>query len=158
MLFPSIFNDDLFDGFFGFPFPEERRVQRNEARPARPERKFYGHQGQALMKTDVRETDKAYIVEMDLPGFSKEDVNVTLENGYLTIAAEKHSENEEKKEGKYIRKERYVGTCQRSFYVGEDVTEEDIKAAFKEGVLSLDIAKKVEQPKIEEKKTISIEG
>ncbi len=158
MLFPSIFNDDLFDGFFGFPFPEERRIPKNEQHPARPERKLYGHQGQALMKTDVRETDAAYIVEMDLPGFNKNDVQVTLENGYLTVAAEKHEENEEKKEGKYIRKERYVGNCQRSFYVGEDVTEEDIKAAFKEGVLSLDIAKKVEQPKIEEKKTISIEG
>ena len=158
MLFPSIFNDDLFDGFFGFPFPEDNRGRKNETRPAPPDRKFYGHQGQALMKTDVRETDAAYIVDIDLPGFSKDDVNVTLENGYLTVAAEKNEEHEEKKEGTYIRKERYVGTCQRSFYVGDDVTEEDIKAAFKEGVLSIDIAKKVEQPKIEQKKTISIEG
>ena len=115
MLFPSIFNDDLFDGFFGFPFPEERRPERRDQKPARPDRKFYGHQGQALMKTDVRETDKAYLVEMDLPGFNKDDVNVTLENGYLTVSAEKHEEHEEKKEGTYIRKERYVGSCQRSF-------------------------------------------
>ena len=157
MLFPSVFNDDLFDGFFGFAFPDDGR-RKNETRPAQQNRRFYGHQGQALMKTDVRETPEAYIVDMDLPGFSKEDVNVTLENGYLTVSAEKSEEHEEKKEGTYLRKERYVGTCQRSFYVGDDVTEEDIKAAFKEGVLSIDIAKKIEQPKVEEKKTISIEG
>ena len=111
-----------------------------------------------MMKTDVKETDEGYEVDVDLPGFKKEEIKLNLENGYLTIATEKALEKkQENKKGKVLRQERYSGTMQRSFYVGDSVTEEDIKAKYENGVLSLMIPKK-EQQKVNEKKQILIEG
>ena len=112
------------------------------------------------MKTDVKETDTEYELEMDLPGFTKDEVSASVENGYLTITAAKgvDKDEQEKETHKYIRRERYAGACQRSFYVGEDVTEADIKGEFKHGILKLHIPKKEVQPAVEERKYISIEG
>ena len=113
------------------------------------EKKLYGRKASHVMKTDIRELDNGYEVVVDLPGFTKDEVQATLENGYLTISAEKglDKDEKEKESGRYIRKERYAGACSRSFYVGEDITEEDIKAEFKHGLLKLFVPK-----------TISIEG
>ena len=159
MLLPSIFGNDLFDNFFGFPFDDERQERRQENTAAQEREnlpaKRYFRPGQGLMKTDIRETEHAFELEIDLPGFAKEDVKVALHEGYLTVSAEKSEENEEKKEGRYLRKERFVGSCERRFYVGDEVTEEDIKAEFKSGVLQLTIAKKEAKP-VNEKKYISI--
>ena len=149
MLMPSIFNDNVFDDFFDFPFYDDRA-----------EKKLYGHHAANLMKTDIQEHDDGYTLEMDLPGFKKEEIQVELNNGYMTISAAKGLDEDEKdkKSGKYIRRERYTGSCQRSFYVGEDVTEEDIKAEFKHGILKLFIPKKEAKPAVEQKKYVSIEG
>ena len=149
MLMPSIFNDNVFDDFFDFPFYDDRA-----------EKKLYGHHAANLMKTDVQEHDDGYTLEMDLPGFKKEEIQIELNNGYMTISAAKGLDEDEKdkKSGKYIRRERYTGSCQRSFYVGEDVTEEDIKAEFKHGILKLFVPKKEVKPAVEQKKYVSIEG
>ena len=149
MLMPSIFNDNVFDDFFDFPFYDDRA-----------EKKLYGHHAANLMKTDVQEHDDGYTLEMDLPGFKKDEIQVGLNNGYMTISAAKGLDEDEKdkKSGKYIRRERYTGSCQRSFYVGEDVTEEDIKAEFKHGILKLFVPKKEVKPAVEQKKYVSIEG
>ena len=107
---------------------------------------------------DVKETDTSYELDVDLPGYKKEDVSAKLEDGYLTISASRNANNDEKdKEGRYIRRERFTGQCSRSFYVGEGVTQEDIKARFENGILKLSIPK-VEKKQVEEKKYISIEG
>ena len=149
MLMPSIFNDNVFDDFFDFPFYDDRA-----------EKKLYGPHAANLMKTDIQEHDDGYTLEMDLPGFKKDEIQIELNNGYMTISAAKGlDENEkDKKSGKYIRRERYTGSCQRSFYVGEDVTEEDIKAEFKHGILKLFVPKKEAKPAVEQKKYVSIEG
>ena len=149
MLMPSIFNTNLFDDFFDFPFYDDRA-----------EKKLYGHHAANLMKTDIQEHDDGYTLEMDLPGFKKDEIKVELNNGYMTISAAKGLDEDEKdkKSGKYIRRERYTGSCQRSFYVGEDVTEEDIKAEFKHGILKLFVPKKEAKPAVEQKKYVSIEG
>ena len=123
----------------------------------RPEHVLYGKNASHMMKTDVKETDTGYEVEVDLPGFKKEEIHLELDNGYLTISTEKSLENKEENKGRVIRQERYAGTMSRSFYVGGNVTEEDIKAKYENGVLSLTIPKK-EAPKAPEKKTICIEG
>ena len=111
------------------------------------EKRLYGHHEKGIMKTDVQENDTSYNLVMDLPGFKKEDVKVALKDGYLTISAEKNHDHdeEEKKNGKYIRRERVYGSCSRSFYVGEDITDKDIKGEFKHGILKLTIPKT--QPK-----------
>lgn len=114
----------------------------------------------AVMKTDIKETDNGYEVEMNLPGFTKEDVHAELKDGYLTVTAQ-HSENKDQKDEKnerYIRRERYSGHYQRSFYLGDQYQEGDIKANFRNGVLTMEIPKKEEKPQVEEGKTISIEG
>ncbi len=150
MMAPSIWTEDFFDDFMrDFPFYDDREMKRME-------KKLYGRHGKNVMKTDIQETDKDYILEMDLPGFSKDEVKVSLENGYLTISAAKglNKDEKEKKNGRYIRRERYAGACQRSFYVGESVSQEDINAEFKHGILKLSIPKK--EP-VEEKKYITIE-
>ncbi|HIR13669.1 MAG TPA: Hsp20/alpha crystallin family protein [Candidatus Choladousia intestinavium] len=152
MLMPSIFGEDLFDDFMrDFPF--------NDRDMKRMERKLYGHHGKNMMKTDIKEMDNGYELEMDLPGFTKDEVKASLENGYLTISAAKglDQDEKEKKTGKYIRRERYAGACQRTFYVGEDVAQEDIKAEFKHGILKLFIPKKEAKPAVEDKNYISIE-
>ncbi|HIX16274.1 MAG TPA: Hsp20/alpha crystallin family protein [Candidatus Hungatella pullicola] len=152
MLMPSIFGEDLFDDFFGFPFDDKEMKK--------AEKKLYGRRGKNLMKTDIKETDSAYELEMDLPGFKKDEIKVSLENGYLTISAARglDQDEQEKNTGRYIRRERYAGSCERTFYVGEDLTQEDIKAEFKHGILKLTIPKKEEQPAVEDKKYIAIEG
>lgn len=112
-----------------------------------------------LMQTDVEETDKGYEVTMNLPGFSKEDVKGELKDGYLVISASASHDNDEKdKEGRFIRRERYSGSCTRSFYVGEDVRQEDIKARFENGILKLTVPKKEAAGTVEEKRYIAIEG
>lgn len=146
MMMPSIFGEDLIDDFFGFDYPT-RRYQRVNT--------------DTLMKTDVREHENAYELEVSLPGYKKEDIQAELKDGYLTIKASVSQNKDEKDEstGKYIRRERYAGSCSRSFYVGEDITQEDIKAKYENGVLSLTIPKKEpKKPEVEEKKYITIEG
>ena len=112
-----------------------------------------------LMRTDIKETESGFEMTIDLPGFKKEDVQAELKDGYLHIEAQTKSETEDKDaNGTYVRKERFSGKCSRTFYVGEDVEEKDIRAKFEDGTLKIDIPKKQEQPKLEEKKTIAIEG
>ena len=135
MLMPSIFGENMFDDFMrDFTFFDDSELRKME-------KKLYGHHGKNMMKTDIKETDTGYELEMDLPGFAKEEVHASLDNGYLTISAAKGlNEDEKKKEsGRYIRRERYMGACQRTFYVGENITEEDIKAEFKHGILKLSV-------------------
>ncbi len=148
MLAPSIFGENLFDDWF--EFPDFRDLDRTE-------KKLYGKHADRLMKTDVKEQDNEYEVDIDLPGFNKEEIGLDLNNGYLTVSASKSLDKDEKeKKGRLIRQERYMGSMQRSFYVGDAVTEEDIKASFKHGVLTLEIPKKEKQ--VPQKKTIMIEG
>lgn len=147
MLRPSIFNDNLFDDFFEFPFFDDRA-----------EKKLYGHNAKNIMKTDIKEHKDGYELEIDLPGFHKNEIQAELKDGYLTISAAKQLNQDEKESGKYIRRERYTGSCQRSFYVGEDITQEDIKAEFKHGILKLFVPKKEVKPQVEERKFVSIEG
>ena len=154
MLMPSIFGEDLFDNFMkDFPFFDDNTE-------SNVEKKLYGRRGKNLMKTDIKETEGGYELEMDLPGFTKDEIKVSLENGYMTICAAKGLDKDEqdKKSGRYIRKERYAGSCERSFYVGEDITEEDIKGEFKHGILKLFVPKKEAKPAVEQKKYVSIEG
>lgn len=151
MLYPSIFNKNLFDDLMDFEFPTFEEFDDVD-------KKLYGKHAAHVMKTDVKEHDDKYEVVIDLPGFKKDEIKLELQNGYLTIAAAKGVDKEEKdKKGKLIRQERYSGAMQRSFFVGKSVTEEDIKAKFEDGVLKLDIPKK-EAPKVPEKKVIMIEG
>ena len=152
MLMPSIFGENLFDDFFGdFPFYYDKDMKNVE-------KKLYGRKASHVMKTDIKETDNGYELVVDLPGFTKDEVQATLENGYLTISASKGLDKDEKtKEGKYIRQERYAGAMSRSFYVGEDVKQEDVKAKYENGILKLSIPKTPEK-KAEEKKAIAIEG
>ena len=154
MLMPSIFGENLFDDFFGdFPFYYDKDMKNVE-------KKLYGRKASHVMKTDIKETDNGYELVVDLPGFTKDEVQATLENGYLTISAEKglDKDEQEKETGHYIRKERYAGACSRSFYVGEAVKQEDIKAEFKHGILTMFVPKKEAKPAVEQKNGISIEG
>ena len=148
-MLPSIFGENLFDDWFGFPaFPEFQNI----------EKKLYGRRAAREMKTDVREHEDHYELDIDLPGFKKDELTLSLENGYLTVGAAKNfEEKKETNEGKVLRHERYAGAMQRSFYVGENITEEDVVAKFEDGVLNLTIPKK-QQPKLPERKTIMIEG
>ena len=119
---------------------------------------LYGKHAKNMMKTDVKETEKGYEVDIDLPGFKKEEVSARLENGYLTISAAKGLDKDEQdKDGKYIRRERYAGAMSRSFYVGDALTQNDIKASFQHGILTLSVPKK-EVQQIENQKCIPIEG
>ena len=146
-MLPSIFGERMFDDLFGFPtFPEFPDV----------EKKLYGRNALREMKTDVHEHDDRFEVDIDLPGFKKEEISLDLENGYLTVAAHKGVSNDKTdKKGKLIRQERYQGSMQRSFYVGKGLTAQDVKAKFENGVLSLTLPKK--QETLPEKKTIMIE-
>lgn len=151
MLYPSIFSENLFDDLMDFDFPVFKGF-------GDVDKKLYGKHAAQVMKTDVHEHEDKYEVDIDLPGFQKDEITLNLENGYLTVSAAKGLDKEEKdKAGKLIRQERYAGSMQRSFFVGEAVTEEDVKAKFEDGVLKLTVPKK-EAPKVPEKKTIMIEG
>ena len=146
MLMPSIFGENLFnDDWMNFGFPEVDKA-------------LYGKHAGNVMKTDVKETDTGYEVDIDLPGFKKDEINAKLDNGYLTISAAKGLDKDEQdKNGKYIRRERYAGSMSRSFYVGEGVTEEDIKAKYEDGILRL-VVPKQDAKAVENKKYIAIEG
>ena len=134
----SIFGENLLDDFFDFPF-DGRRTE--------------------MMSTDIKDTDTGYEITMSLPGVKKEDVKAQLKDGYLTIQASANNKKDEKDDkGRYIRRERYSGSCSRSFYVGDQITEADIKAKFENGALVLTIPKKDAQEKVEDNKYISIEG
>ena len=147
-MLPSIFGENLFDDWFGFPaLPEFHDI----------DRKLYGKHAHHEMKTDVHEHDDHYEIDIDLPGFKKDELTLNLENGYLTVGAAKGLDKEQKdKKGKVIRQERYAGAMQRTFYVGEALTEEDVHAKYENGVLSLTIPKK-DQKKLPEHKSIAIE-
>lgn len=150
MLLPEIFTENLFDDWMDDFFP---------ARFHDIDRKLYGRHANREMLTDVRDHEDHYEVEIDLPGFKKDQINVELNNGNLTITASKGLEkNEKNKEGKYVRQERYSGIMTRTFYVGEELTEKDISAKFEDGVLKLNIPKKEAVKEIPEKHTIMIEG
>ena len=149
MMMPSVFGESLFDDLMDFPFEKEFFGRRNP---------LYGKHADHIMKTDIKELDAAYEMDIDLPGFKKEDVSAKLENGYLTISAVKGVDKDEKNDkGVYIRRERYAGQCARTFYVGEDVKQEDIKARFEDGILKVTIPK-IEHQAVEAKKYIAIEG
>ena len=118
---------------------------------------FTGERESKLMKTDIKEKKDKYIVDIDLPGYEKEDIKIEIDNGYLIVNAKTSHHKDEKEEGKYVRKERFVGECSRSFYVGEDVKQEDIKASFRNGTLKIEIPKKDEPKELPEKKYIPID-
>lgn len=139
MLMPSIFGENLFDDWMSLPF---RNFNTN-----------------SLMKTDIRETDGSFELDIDMPGFSKEDLKAELKEGYLTVSASTSKDKDEKDEnGKYIRRERYSGSCSRSFYVGDEVKQEDIKAKFENGILKISVPRKEAKPQVEENNHIAIEG
>lgn len=149
MLMPSIFGENLFDDWMDFPFDKNFFNGRDP---------LYGKNAKNIMKTDIRETDNGFELDIDLPGFKKDDVSAELKNGYLTISAAKGLDKDEKdKEGRYIRRERYTGNCTRSFYIGEQVRQEDIKAKFEDGILKIAFPKQA-QKKMEENRYIAIEG
>lgn len=158
MLTPSIFGeslfDNFFDGFFDFPVFDDKAMQNAQ-------RKLYGRHAVNMMKTDVQEHDDHYEIDIDLPGFRKDELSLELKDGYLVISAAKGYDKDEREEktGKFVRRERYAGSMSRSFYVGEEVKQEDIHAKYESGVLKLSIPKAEEKkPEIEEKKYIAIEG
>ena len=150
MLMPSIFGENLLDDFFDFPvhrtfIPQTASMSRSAE----------------LMKTDVKETEKGYEVEISLPGYKKENIQAELKDGYLTVSATTSSTSDEKEEstGRYIRRERYQGSCSRTFFVGEEMKQEDIKAKYENGILVLSIPKlEAKKPEPEVKRFISIEG
>ena len=145
MLMPSIFGEDLFDDFMGYP------TGRQAAANAYPQVKD-------MMKTDIRDVDGNYELEIDLPGFKKEDVKIQLKDGYLTLSAAKGLDKDEHdKKGNYIRRERYAGTLSRSFYVGDAVSEEDIHAKYENGILHVTFPKEETKKEVEEKKFIAID-
>ncbi|MDO5563351.1 MAG: Hsp20/alpha crystallin family protein [Synergistaceae bacterium] len=151
MMMPKIFGENLFDDWmddFGF----------RSAFPAVRGNSVFGKHEKGLMKTDVKEKDGSYLIDMDLPGFKKEDVKAELNDGYLTVSASRSYDNEGKDEnGSYIRRERFSGSCSRTFYVGGGVKQEDIKAKFDNGILSLTVPKESVQ-KLPENRYIAIEG
>ncbi|MCR5654461.1 MAG: Hsp20/alpha crystallin family protein [Lachnospiraceae bacterium] len=154
MYMPSIFGENLLDDWmpnFDKAFDDAFYGRKNP---------LYGKNADRMMKTDVRELEEQYEVDMDLPGFKKDEIQVSLENGYLTVSAAKGLDKEEKdkKDGKVIRKERYSGSMTRSFYVGDVLKQEDIKARFEDGVLRLTVPKKDSAKEVPENKYIAIEG
>ena len=150
MYMPSIFGESLFDDMF--PFDDSFFTSKKNP--------LYGKNASRVMKTDIKETEGSYELDIDLPGFKKEEIQIELNNGYMTISAAKGLDEDEKdkKSGKYIRRERYTGSCQRSFYVGDNLTQEDIKGEFKHGILTLNVPKKEAKPAVETNKYIAIEG
>ena len=148
MLMPSVFGENLFDDFMDFPFDSFW----NRKDP------LYGKHAKNMMKTDVRETDDSYELDIDLPGFKKEEITAKLENGYLTVSASRGLDKDKQdQKGNYIRRERYAGAMSRSFYIGGSITQDEIKARFENGILQLSIPKK-DAKTVEQQKHISIEG
>ena len=153
MMMPSIFGENLFDDdWMDFPFDRFDREFWGRKNP------LYGKHAKNMMKTDIREHEEGYELDIDLPGFKKDEINVQLDNGYLTISAAKGLDKDgQDKKGKYIRKERYAGAMQRSFYVGDVVAQEDVKAKFEDGILKLSLPKKNAKA-VEANNSIAIEG
>lgn len=150
MLFPSVFDDGLFDDFMDFPTVRQNKDDWNH---------FLTGNMNSYMKTDIKDSGDHYELDIDMPGYDKDDVSAEIKDGYLTVTANKTENNDEKDDdGKYLRRERFVGSMSRSFYVGDDMTENDIKAAFKNGTLSVCVPKKEEAKQVPEKHVISIEG
>ncbi len=153
MLMPSVFGENLLDDFFedfaGFPFYDNGKQAR------KMQKQLYGRKGDKLMRTDVRETDSEYILAVDLPGFKKENIQASIQDGYLTISAQKTVDQED---SRYLRRERYSGSLQRSFYVGEGIRQEDVQAQFKHGVLKLSIPKRDPAKEVGQNRYIAIEG
>ncbi len=150
MLTPSIFEENFMDDLFGFPYMKDFDNM---------EKKLYGRKASRMMKTDIREKDDNYELAIDLPGFKKEEIEVELNDGYITISASKGLDKDANdKKGKLIRQERYAGAMQRSFYVGENIEKEDVEATYRHGVLTLTIPKKAAEKKVPEKNLIAIEG
>ena len=148
MMIPRRWGEDLFDDWMDFPFDVFGKKN-----------PLYGKHAKNMMKTDVRETDSSYELDIDLPGFKKDEISATLDNGYLTISAAKGLDKDEKdKKGSYIRQERYAGAMSRSFFVGDGVTQDDVKAKYEDGILKLSIPKKAEKEAVEAKNKIAIEG
>lgn len=137
MMIPRRHSFDLFDDMFGDSFFNEGESK--------------------LMKTDIKEKKDKYIIDIDLPGYEKEGIKLDIQEGYLTVHASVNKEEKDEEKGKFVRKERYVGECSRSFYVGKEVTEEDIKARFKNGTLSIEVPRKEEKKELPNKKYIPIE-
>lgn len=151
-MFPALMNDTMFSDLFDDPFFEGWRNMENSG--ARESNMSMG-----MMSTDVRESDKGYMVDIDMPGFKKDDIALELQNGYLTVSAHRDSSHDDKAEdGKWLRRERYVGSCSRSFYVGEDMKDSDIHASYKDGTLCLELPKPQAQQQVETKHRIAIEG
>ena len=150
MLMPSIFGENLFDdGWMNFGFNDNFWGKKNP---------LYGKHAQNMMKTDIRESENSYELDVDLPGFKKDEIKVQLKDGYLTLSAAKGLDKDEQdKKGNYIRRERYAGTMSRSFYVGDDITQEDIHARYEDGILRLSVPKKAPK-KVENAGYIAIEG
>ena len=147
MLMPSIFGENLFDDLFDYP-----AIRRHAERPMAKEPVM-------MMKTDVKEKDDAYELDIELPGYSKDNVKAELKDGFLTVSATVEKNDDEKdKDGRYIRRERYSGSCSRSFYVGENVTEADIKAKFDNGILKISVPKIEAKPEVEQNHYVAIEG
>ncbi len=145
MMMPSIFGENLFDDFFD-----------TVSRPIKAIRQAPIPQ---VMRTDVKESEKGFTLDIDLPGYKKEDISAELKDGYLTVSAKTSDEHEDKEEdGTYIRRERSFGSCSRSFYIGEDIVDSEIKAKFEDGILRVYVPKKEIEPPVETRKYISIEG
>ena len=156
MLFTTTTNN-LLDTFFSDPWINDPRYDDRDVQKA--QKKLYGHNGKRMMLTDIKESDKGYELEMDLPGFKKDEIKVQLKDGYLTLAAANGLDKDEKdKEGSYIRRERYAGSMSRSFYVGKHVTVEDVHPKYESGILSFSVPKAEAKPVEEKKHYISIEG
>ena len=151
-MFPALMNDTMFSDLFDDPFFEGWRNMENVGTRE-------SNMSMGMMSTDVRESDKGYMVDIDMPGFKKEDISLELQNGYLTVSAHRDSSHDDKAEdGKWLRRERYVGSCSRSFYVGEDMKDSDIHASYKDGTLCLELPKPQAQQQVETKHRIAIEG
>lgn len=151
-MFPALMNDTMFSDLFDDPFFEGWRNM-DRAAACDP------NMSAGMMSTDVRETDKGYTVDIDMPGFKKDDISLDLQNGYLTVSAHRNSSHEDKDDnGRWLRRERYAGSCSRSFYVGEDVKDSDIHASYKDGTLCLEMPKPKAQQQVETKHQIAIEG
>ena len=148
-MLPSVFGENLFDEMFEEPFELMSSLARRNP--------LYGKHAKNLMKTDIRETDTSYELDIDLPGFKKEEVQATIEDGYLIISAVKGLDKDQKDDnGRYIRRERYAGQCSRSFYIGSGVETKDVTAKFEDGILKVSIPKR-EQKQLPEKNSITIE-
>ncbi len=146
-MLPSIFGENLFDDFFADPFGMSAFQGRNP---------LYGKNAKNIMKTDIRETENTYELDVDLPGFKKDEVNVELKDGYMTISAAKGLDKDESdKKGKFIRQERYAGACSRSFYVGEHLEPSEVSAKFEDGILRISLPKAV-QKQLPESSSITI--